>query len=130
GARDKSLAATAAKHSDADTAIFINRRTGCGEAVVHCPGHRVARPGSIELDMRYAVSPVPRQMRLLKIRLASLTVLNPIMDSSQNTKSQSWSCKRSANGFESGRHSSRAHDSGQARREPGLIQPRVLRKNV
>src|SRR5262249_9130179 len=38
GPRDKSLAAGAAKHSDADTAIFIDRATGRGETVVHSHG--------------------------------------------------------------------------------------------
>jgi hypothetical protein len=52
GAGDKSFAPSAPEHSDADTAIFVNRGAGCAESVVHRPGHRVARPWPIEQNVR------------------------------------------------------------------------------
>jgi len=51
GARDKSLAAGAAEHSDADATVSVNRGTGGSEPVVHRPGHRVACPWPIKLNM-------------------------------------------------------------------------------
>ena len=61
-ASNKSLAASATEHGDPYMAILVDRRAGCGETVVHRPGHRVARPRPIELNVRHFASNAQRHL--------------------------------------------------------------------